>query len=779
MATNPNHPMTPQDFIAKWGAPNGVPGPAHALNEEQGAQSHFLDLCELLGVAKPGSAEGYLFEEKSLLIGGRSGYADVFMRGVFAWENKAPGKNLDAALKQLLTYSLALSNPPLLVVSDRLTIRIHTQFTGHPSQTHEVRIADMDQPEKLALLRRIWSAPESFKPSLTNRDITEAAAKSFSTLAEGLRRRGAGTHARAGQTPGAHALRFLKSHPTSAPPTPRSGLITPPVATEAAWPKANAVIGNPPFLGGSKKRRELGDAYFEALDTVFTGRVPGGADLVCYWFDKARVQIQLGQLQSAGLVATQAIRAGANRTVLERLLHTSNSEHNPDHGNSNIRHAAVGRAIAHSGHSTGTGRSDGARDRQEPGQLGNPDGFGSGLDALAHRSGGTEVDDGLDARRGHVAGAQGFLLSSALTIFNAWADEPWVNNGAAVRVSLVCFGIDALAAELNGQTVPCIHADLTGGDGLDLTSAQSLVENYAAAFKDAEKSGAFEIDGNLARQWLSCSNPHGRSNAEVLLPWRNESDLSDRPKDHWVIDYGVNMPLSDAAMYQEPFSYISLHVKPEREQNNDRGRRENWWRFGRNGADMRQGVSGLLRLMVTPRVAKYRFFSWLAAAVSPDSRLLIVARADDTTFGILSSRIHEAWSLAQASMHGVGNDPTYNAKSCFESFPFPTGLSPADTAHQKMEEVAGGAWIPAGLAASPYPDRIEPRPGITVADLKAPQQRTLTKLYNQRPAWLTMAHQQLDATVAAAYGWTDYSAEMADEEILKRLLALNLERVCG
>ena len=182
--------MTPQDFIAKWGAPSGVPGPAYALNEEQGAQSHFLDLCELLGVPKPGSAADYRFEEKSAVIGGKTGYADVFMRGVFAWENKAPGKNLDTALKQLLTYSLALSNPPILVVSDRLSIRIHTQFTGHPSATHEVRIAEMDQPANLALLRRIWTAPESFKPRQTNRDITEAAAQSFAALAEGLRQRG-------------------------------------------------------------------------------------------------------------------------------------------------------------------------------------------------------------------------------------------------------------------------------------------------------------------------------------------------------------------------------------------------------------------------------------------------------------------------------------------------------------------------------------------------------------------------------------------------------------
>ena len=147
-------------------------------------------MCDLLVVPKPGSEAGYLFEEKNSVIGGRTGYADVFRRGAFAWENKAPGKSLDTALKQLLGYSLALSNPPILVVCDRLTIRIHTQFTGHPTETHSVLLAELDQPAKLALLRRIWLDPESFRPKKTSRDITEAAARSFATLAEGLRKRG-------------------------------------------------------------------------------------------------------------------------------------------------------------------------------------------------------------------------------------------------------------------------------------------------------------------------------------------------------------------------------------------------------------------------------------------------------------------------------------------------------------------------------------------------------------------------------------------------------------
>lgn len=97
-------------------------------------------------------------------------------------------------------------------------------------------------------------------------------------------------------------------------------------------------------------------------------------------------------------------------------------------------------------------------------------------------------------------------------------------------------------------------------------------------------------------------------------------------------------------------------------------------------------------------------------------------------------------------------------------------LNPPEWTH-KVPEVT-----PLGMSQSPYPDRLEPRPGITETDLKALQQRTLTKLYNQRPAWLAMAQQQLDHAVAAAYGWTDYTPAMPDEEILKRLLALNLER---
>ncbi|WP_442770916.1 hypothetical protein [Zoogloea ramigera] len=180
----------------------------------------------------------------------------------------------------------------------------------------------------------------------------------------------------------------------------------------------------------------------------------------------------------------------------------------------------------------------------------------------------------------------------------------------------------------------------------------------------------------------------------------------------------------------------------------------------------------------------------------PDKNLIAIARSDDTTFGILHSRFHELWSLGLCTWMGVGNDPRYTPSTTFETFPFPAGMTPADTAAGAPEGPAAEAiataarrldelrsnWLnPADWvdwvvtpeeAAAGFPARPVARPGHE-AELK---KRTLTNLYNQRPAWLANAHQALDQAVAVAYGWSDYSPAMADDEILRRLLKLNLER---
>jgi len=178
--------MQAQEFIRKWRAGAA----ANELNERAGAQSHFIDLCRVLGVTEPGDPDSYCFERGVTKTGSASartdGFADVWRRGCFGWEYKAPGRSLEGALKQLMMYALPLENPPLLVVSDRLRIEVHTHFTGTPSERHVFAIDDIAQPEVQQRLRDLWLKPEAFKPRLSNRDITEAAARTFAGTAARL-----------------------------------------------------------------------------------------------------------------------------------------------------------------------------------------------------------------------------------------------------------------------------------------------------------------------------------------------------------------------------------------------------------------------------------------------------------------------------------------------------------------------------------------------------------------------------------------------------------------
>ena len=959
------------DFLDKW----GPGGPGYGLNERQGAQQHFVELCAVLGVPAPTGGEDYVFEKGTLALGQQRGFADVFKRGHFAWEYKAPGKPLDAALRQLMMYALALDNPPLLIVSDRLRIEIHTHFNGTPSERHTVALEELGDPAKRELLRRAFSAPESFKPARTNRQITEDAANAFATTAERLRevgiapevtshlltqclfcffaedvgllpdrlferlvgnkhaepealRRGlqglfttmrdgglfgadsiawfnGGLFARVEVPPlgpmdvaalrnaaaldwsaidpsifgtlfergldpkkrsqlGAHytdpatimrlvepvvqrplraewenvkgtiathvgkskragdaeyrraegafvtyleklrsfrvldpacgsgnflylALKALKDiehqanieaeslglqRQVDAYTSPANVLgielneyaaelarvtvwigelqwrlqhgypfkvnpILDPLdqiecrdalmnadGSEAAWPRVSVVIGNPPFVGNKRMRGELGDAYFTRLTNAFFKRVPGGADLICYWFEKARTAIERDGLGAAGLVATNSIRGGPNRKVLEAIV-------------------------------------------------------------------------------------------AQTVIFDAWSDEPWVNEGAAVRVSLVSFGRSD-GAMLDGKVVDRVGADLAdsgkAGD-LDTTAAARIAGNGRSCFMGVTRVGSFEIRGDLARRWLAVPNPNGRSSAEVLRPSFNGFDLARRPRDEWIVDFGTTMTERDAAMFQAPFEYVSQTVKQERSGNSREAYRNLWWRHAEARPGMRAMLAPLQRYIATVAHSKHRLFVWLHATTCPDHALIVVTRADDYDFGVLSARLHELWALRVGS--SLEDRPRYTPTACFDTFPFPAALTPADTAHQRTETLPDGAMIPADLPAavrphaeaiaraakhlndlrerwlnppewtrrepevvplgmdhSPYPDRILARDGFE----KQLAQRTLTKLYNERPAWLAQAHEALDQAVAAAYGWADYTPQMPDEEILRRLLALNRER---
>lgn len=382
------------------------------------------------------------------------------------------------------------------------------------------------------------------------------------------------------------------------------------------------------------------------------------------------------------------------------------------------------------------------------------------------------------------------------TIFDAWADEPWIIDGAAVRVSLVCISnLDdkfVSGCRLNDESVDEIYLDLTvrgGGVGIDLTKVRRLAQNLEVAFMGDTKGGPFDVPGDLARQWLQePTNPNGRSNADVLKPWMNGMAIMRRSPEKWVIDFGLTMEKEEAALYEAPFQYAQKNVQPAWETQRADGRRREWWLHHRPRPKMWSAIEGLSRYIATPRVSKHRVFVWFDIRVCPDSALIAIARDDDTTFGILHSRFHEAWSLRTGTWLGKGNDPRYTPTTTFGTFPFPEGLSPnvpasnyqADPRAQAIALAAQqlvefrGRWLnPPELVkwvkepVPGYPPRLVPHDEKAAKALK---QRTLTNLYNVRPQWLINAHAQLDAAVAAAYGWP---ADISDDEALHKLLKLN------
>ena len=474
-----------------------------------------------------------------------------------------------------------------------------------------------------------------------------------------------------------------------------------PDGTEPEWPEAEVVIGNPPFLGNRKIRRELGDHVADRLPQLYRATVGGKKlDLVCYWFAKAGKLLAEEKVRRVGLVATNSIRGGSNRIVLDKIV------------------------------------------------------------------------------------KQG-------SIFDAWSDEPWVIDGAAVRVSLVCFsGADdqyRADTHLDGKPADAIHADLTVG--IDLTGAKRLTENKSAAFQGDIKRGPFDIPGSLAREWLCLpKNPNGRPNSDVLKPWVNGKDLTRRPAGKWIVDFGDSMSETNAALYEKPFGLVAKHVRPLRQKNKEASSREFWFRHWNPRPKMWKALNGLARYIATPRVSKHRLFVWLKASTCPDCQLIVIARDDDTTFGILHSRFHEAWSLRLGT--SLEDRPRYTPTTTFETFSFPAGLSPDIPADDNAGDtraiaIAEAARRLVGLRdrwlnppewvewidepAPGYPKRPVPRDEVAAKELKA---RTLTNLYNARPQWLADAHDGLDAAVAAAYGW---DAEISKEDALRNLLALNLD----
>ena len=220
---------------------------------------------------------------------------------------------------------------------------------------------------------------------------------------------------------------------------------------------------------------------------------------------------------------------------------------------------------------------------------------------------------------------------------------------------------------MDGEPAEKVHSDLTAkrrGGGIDLTASRRILANVGVAFMGDTKGGPFDIPGDLAREWLRLpANPNGRPNADVLKPWVSGMDLTRRPAGKWIVDYGMTTTAEDAAVYEEPFRWIQERVRPTWEQQRAAGRRHQWWLHHRPRPKMWRALEGLPRFIATPTVAKHRLFVWLDTRICPDHQLIVIARDDDVTFGILHSRFREAWSLRLGTWLGKGNDPRYTSRA--------------------------------------------------------------------------------------------------------------------
>jgi len=469
---------------------------------------------------------------------------------------------------------------------------------------------------------------------------------------------------------------------------------------KTTWPKADFIVGNPPFIGAKRMRAVLGDAYVDAIQFAWKD-VPQSTDFVMRWWHIAAEIVRNNQAQKFGFITTNTLNQAYVRRVVEHHL------------------------------------SEG----------------------------------------------------SNLKIRFAIPDHPWVDStdGAAVRISMtVCdtnpdpnghlleviketeTGRDAVEVSLR-ERIGEIHPDLRIGAKINEIAPLSSNDALCSVGMKTIGSG-FQISLDKARSLGYPCNFDGR---QLIRPYLNGRDLLQESREIFVIDlFGMTeAQVQDAA--PDIYQHLLDTVKPERLQNRNAIFARDWWIIGHPRQVFRKATMGISRYIATVETAKHQIFSFLKTSIAPDSTIVTFALSDAFHLGVLSSRVHVAWSLAAGGRLGVGNDPRYNKTKCFDPFPFPA-CSPE--AMDKIRQL--GERLDAHRKRQQ-----EQHPGLTMTGmynvLEALREgRALTakeKVIHEEGlvSLLREIHDDLDRAVFAAYGWP---ATLSDEEILERLVALNAER---
>lgn len=485
-----------------------------------------------------------------------------------------------------------------------------------------------------------------------------------------------------------------------------------PNARRPDWPEAEFIVGNPPFIGGKDIRSRLGSGYAQALWSAHR-HMNESADFVMYWWDRA-----------AEILTRR-------KTPLRRFgLVTTNS-----------------------------------------------------ISQVFQRR---VMERHLNAK-------------APISLIFAIPDHPWTRatrDSAAVRIAMtVCeagrkdgaisetvaetlLDTDDPRIELSTRLGP-INPDLS--IGINLTSVRAMTAGKGVCSRGVQLMGAGFIVQPSEAEHLGLGSRPGLENH--IRPYRNGRDLTSRSRGAMVIDLFGKSGEKVRREFPEVYQHLIQTVKAKRQEQFHKSPTkdaltylENWWIFGKPRSELRPALAGLGRYIATVETAKHRVFQFLDASILADNMIVVMASDDAATLSILSSRIHTAWAPIVGGWLGYGNDPRYSKSRCFDPFPFP---DPGQDLRQKLR--AAGEELDATrkkvLADNPdltltglynVLERVKAlRPGEKLSgkeeDVKA---RGLVLILKE-------LHETIDRLSAQAYGWP---ADLADEQILERLVALNAER---
>jgi hypothetical protein len=474
-------------------------------------------------------------------------------------------------------------------------------------------------------------------------------------------------------------------------PTDRVLVLRPVGAKQAAWPEADFIVGNPPFIGAKYLREELGSGYAEALWHAYP-MVPKSADLAMHFWWRAAQRLKpaqpevgkksrimpAGRVQRFGFITSNSLRQEFCRRVVAAAMEGATPLHLvfaiPDHPWT--------------------------------------DGDGSAAVRIAMSVAAPGAGDGI--------------------LGTVQAEKMPADGVPEVTVT-------TLAGRIN--------SDLT--IGVDAKSATPLRANERLACRGVVLHAAGFIVSPATARALGLGSVSGLE--QHIRRYLNGRDLLQRHRNMMVLDLFGLSEHEVRSRFPAVYQHILLHVKPERDQNPRTVRRLNWWLFGENVMLLRDAIRGLSRYIATPATSKHRIVSFLDGSILPDDALICVGSAEGWHLGTLSSRIHSVWALAAGGL--LENRPRYNKSLCFDPFPFPTATAAQSAAIGAIAEELD-AHRKARMAAHPHLTLTElynalerERSGTMLTEAERDVHDA------GQVSILRHLHDRLDEAVAAAYGW--------------------------